>query len=266
MAFFGKSFMFNSVPCETYDLMMYNIGSTKQGDGQFASIPTIEEEAVGKKWKPYFYGVRFENKLELDMVFGVNQRRLDEGKYLDRYELDEIASWLTGHEEYLWLDVEQEDMLHVRYKVICQKLDIVDYEMIPMALKASFVCDSPYGYLAEEIYTYTISGTRNISFFNKSCINGYFMPELEITQTGGTFSITNATDGNRVFSLTSYPSSVSSIQVDNEHGIITNNQDLNLYPYFNYKFFRLKRGYNQLTVRGNGTLKIRCTFPVNTGG
>lgn len=266
MAFFGKAFIFDSVPCEAYDLMMYNIGSEKQGGGGFASIPTIEEEAVGKKWKPYFYGVRFESKLEIEMVFGVNQRRLDDEKYLDRYELSEIASWLTGHEEYKWLDIEQEDMTHVRYHVICQGLSIVDYEMIPMALKATFICDCPYGYLRDEEYTYTVNGTSNISLFNKSSVNGYYMPNLEITQTGGTFSITNVTDGNRVFSFTSYPASVSKIYVDNEHGIITNNQDLNLYPYFNYKFFRLKRGMNQLTVAGNGTLKIKCSFPVNTGG
>ena len=68
MAFHGKTFVFNSVPCEAYELELYNIGSTGQGGGEFASIVSVEEEVVGNRWKPYFYGTKYEEKLELEMA------------------------------------------------------------------------------------------------------------------------------------------------------------------------------------------------------
>ena len=55
-------------------------------------------------------------------------------------------------------------------------------------------------------------------------------------------------------------------EVDNENGVITNNMDLNLYPYFNFEFFKLVCGDNLLEVVGNCMLEIQCEFPVNVGG
>ena len=98
-------------------------------------------------------------------------------------------------------------------------------------------------------------------------MNGYYYPEIEIEMpTGGDFSIINDTDGGRISGFSSVPESVTKIHVDNDHCLITNNQDLNIYPYFNMKFFRLKRGYNNLRVTGNGVLRLICEFPVNPGG
>lgn len=37
MAFWGNSFVFNDIPCDDYDLMLYDVGSTAQGSGNFAS-------------------------------------------------------------------------------------------------------------------------------------------------------------------------------------------------------------------------------------
>lgn len=267
MAFYGSTFVFNGVPCEDFDLMLYDVGSTSQENGEFASVVSIVEEELATKWKPIFYGVKFEKKLEFEMVFGVNQKRLDEGSFLDRYELEAVASWLTGLDGYRWLSIAQEDMRHVRYKCYVSSLEIVGYGMIPWALRASITCDSPYAYMSESEFVYTISGSKSINFLNESSYNGYYYPKLEIaTQGGGSFSIENETDNKRVFELKDIPASITKINIDNENGVIKNDADLNLYDCFNFNFLRLKRGYNKLNVTGNGTLKIICEFPVNVGG
>ena len=154
----------------------------------------------------------------------------------------------------------------VRYRCICTGLSVVSYGEVPWALQAEFECDSPYGYKDEREYVYTISGSANINFFNESCSSDYYRPYIIIDQTGGTFKITNVTDNNRIFALTNYPAAVQHVYVDNDHCVLADDQDINLYPYFNYNFFRLKKGYNELSIEGNGTLRIRCAFPVNTGG
>lgn len=276
MAFWGKTFAFNEIACEDFDLMLYDIGNTSQGAGKFASTVSIVEEFIPSRWKPFFYGVKYEDKLELSMVFGVNQRRLDKEKYLDRYELETIGAWLTGHDKYMWLEVQQDDLEYVRYRCIVTGLDIVEFGNIPWALKATIVCDSPYGYLYPQEYTYNISGSSQIVFDNESSHNGYYKPVIEISlnseddeeaeDTGGTFSIENVTDNNRKFQFSNVPTAVSTITIDNEKCVITSDSGLNLYPYFNFNFFRLVRGENILKITGNGTLKIKCEFPINAGG
>jgi len=267
MAFWGKSFVFNDVPCDDFDLMLYDVGSTTQGSGNFASTVSVVEETLPSRWKPYLYGVKYNNKLEFTMVFGVNQSRIDRGKFLDRYELENIAFWLTGHDEYLWLEVEQEDLEYVRYHCMISELSIVEDANIPWALKAKVTCDSPYAYMYPQVFEYTVSGTKTISFYNESSHNGFYMPKLQILlNSGGNFSIKNMSDNNREFKFQNIPASISRIDVDNDLGIITNNQDLNVYPYFNFKFLRLVKGENVLKLTGTGTLKIICEFPINVGG
>lgn len=267
MAFWGSAFIFNEIPCEDFHLMVYDVGGEEQGEGRFASTVSVIEEAIGTRWKPYFYGVKFEKKLEFQMVFGVNQKRLDAGKYLDRYEIEGIASWLTGHDRYLWLEIEQDDMEYARYRCMISELSIIAYGNIPWALKATVTCDSPYAYMYPQEFVYEIEGNQRIEFYNESGHNGYYMPTVVIEPaSGGNFAITNETDGGRVFQFSNIPTSVSRISVDNDHCVITNDKDLSLYPYFNFKFLRLKRGYNILNVTGNGRLIIQCEFPVNAGG
>lgn len=267
MAFWGSKFIFNDFPCEEFGLMLYDIGNETQGEGTFASTVSIVEEVVGTRWKPWLYGVRYEKKLEMEIVFGVDEKRLDQGKYLDRYEIDEIASWLTGHDKYHWFEIEQADMEYVRYHCMVSNLSIVSYGNIPWAMKATLICDGPYAYLYPQEFTYTVDGTQEIEFLNESSHNGYYMPIIDIEMTGGgTISITNETDNGRTLKLTNVPASVQSIHIDNDTCVITDDADVNLYPYFNFKFLRLVRGYNTLTIKGNCTLTIRCEFPINAGG
>lgn len=267
MAFWGNSFVFNGIPCEDYDLMIYDFGSNSQSAGNFASGVSIIEEALPSRYKPYFYGIKFEKKLEFNMVFGVNQRRIDSGAFLDRYELEMIAMWLTGHDKYLWLEIQQDDLRYVRYNCIVSNLEIIEEGNVPWALKATVVCDSPYAYLYPQEFQYDVAGTATVEFFNESGHNGYYKPIIEFELSDGNgFSITNLSDNNRTLSFSGTPSSISKIRVDNDRCIITNDQNLNAYPYFNFKFLRLLQGENKLVVKGNGILKIICEFPVNVGG
>lgn len=266
MAFYGCSFSFNGIPCDDYDLMMYDVGGSVSEEDEFGSNVEIIEEQVGNRWRPQFYGARFKDKLAVELIFGVNQDRLDEGRYLDRHEINEITTWLTGHDEYMWLEIHQEDMEHVRYRCMITELTMVHYGLIPWALSALAVCDSPYAYLYPDERSYNISGTTTIDYSNESAYNGFYRPKFELTlPSGGDFSIVNESDKDRKFELKGVPAGASRIYIDNDTFVITDDGGINLYPNFNYKFFRLVRGNNHLQVSGTGTLKIISEFPVNVG-
>lgn len=268
MAFWGCSFSFNGIPCDDYDLMMYSVDGTDFSAGKFATGVSIVEDTVSTRWKPYFYGTQLKDKLTFSIVFGVNQKRIDKQLFLTRYELEIIASWLTGHNEYMWLEIHQEDLEFVRYKCIATALEIVEIEKMPWALKATFTCDSPYAYMYPQTFEYQINGDTTISFHNESSHNGYYMPKIEFDLKGSqSFSITNHTDGDNICAFTDLPTVINKVIIDNDHCIVTtNDSSLNPYPYFNFKFMRFKRGVNELTVTGNGVMRIICEFPINVGG
>lgn len=267
MSFWGTSFVFDGVPSEEYDLMMYDVDGSSDNSASYASGVSIIEETVGRRWKPYFHGVKFDKKLEFDIVFGVCQNRIDEEKYLDRYEMAEVASWLTGHHEYKKLMIDQPDMGHVFYNCMITDLSVINYGSLPWALRAKVTCDSPYAYMPESVSEYEILGSAQIMFDNLSSINGYLYPVIEFqSDRSGILSITNISDDMYTFSISNIPDSVSQINVDCDRCIISNDQGLNLYENCNYKFLRLKRGMNILNIKGNGTLVIRCEFPIDIGG
>ncbi len=276
MAFWGHSFVFNGIPCEDFDLMMYDFGSATQSQGSFAGGVTIVESHVPRRWKPYFYGTKIERKLSFSLVFGVNEKRLDEGKYLDRYEMEAIASWLTGHKEYLWLEIEQGDMRYYRYHCMITDLSMVEYGNIPWAFQATVECDGPYAYLHPQTFSFDIQDTdTQITIFNEASYNGYFYPVINvgIGQTAPTYlSIVNHSDNDYEFKLGNdsddIPSTATALMIDNSHGILTCPEGLNLYKMFNFHFFRLLRGQNNLTVSTDApiTLSFVCEFPINIGG
>ena len=181
MSFWGKSFTFNGVPCEDFGLMLYDIGEHRNSAGSFASTSTIIEDKTAKRWKPIFYGVKHDNKLEFSLVFGVNPDRIESHHHLDRGELDAIASWLTGHNEYHWLEFDQDDMMGIRYRAMITSLKVVEYGRLPWAFEATVVCDSPYAYQYPRVFEYDVGPGDTITFYNESCHNGYFYPKIELT-------------------------------------------------------------------------------------
>lgn len=265
MSFYGHKFIFNGISCENYDLMMYDIGSNGDVESPFASIATIIDESVGSRWKPYFYGVTHNEKLELNLTFGINTDRISQDKHLSREEINEIATWLTGHDKYVWLEIEQEDMTWVRYKCIATDLNLMTYSLVPYTFSVTFTCDSAYAYEYPRDYTYAVNGSRTVALFNESSLHGFYYPVIEIINPGDSVSIENLSDQGRIFSITDIPGSVNKITVNNDKKVITNDQNLNLYGGCNYKFFRLVRGSNKIRITGDCTVKIICEFPVNTG-
>ena len=267
MAFWGGAFVFDGIPCEEFELMIYDIGNHTQSSRKFASTATIVEEKIASRYKPYFYGVTFDNKLKFTLVFGLNEQRVSANDFLTGQEMDTVASWLTGHSEYKWLEIIQPDMEFIRYRCMITDLEVIEYGWIPWAFKATVECDGPFGYERQTEHEYIISGNNQIHFENRSSYNGYYYPTLEIRiNSGDKVVIENVTDNGRTLEFTGLPTSASDIKIDCGTGIITGSSGLNLYPYCNLKFLRLKKGENILNISYDGTIKFICEFPINMGG
>lgn len=242
--------------------MVYDIGGKGQNDVSFGNKASIVETRINNRIQPIYFGTNYNSKpLEFSLVFGSDRE-------LDRYEMENISYWLTGHKEYKWLSVGQEDMEQFQFRCLVTELTPISHGWLPVAFEASIQCDCPYAYSYPFEKQYTISGETFVLFRNDSSVREYIKPTISFTAGSSTnsLSIINVNDNDREFSLTGI-SSGSQITIDNNNGII---QDLtnksNLYGGFNLNFFRLVHGDNNLKITGDGTLTISGRFLHNIAG
>lgn len=248
-----------------YGLMVYDLGGRGQDDISFGNTAEIAETRINNRIQPIHFGVNYHTKpLEFKLIFGAQRA-------LDRYELENISFWLTGHQNYQWLSISQSDMELVQFRCLVTQLTPISHGWLPVAFEATVTCDCPYAYGYPFEFQYTISGDTDIVFRNESTVREYLKPVLTYSSLStrgiNDLSIVNHSDHDREFLIRDLPASDCSIMIDNNNGII---QDLvsrtNLYDGFNLNFFRLIPGDNNLTISGNGVLTISGRFLYNVAG
>ena len=235
--------------------MIYEIDGRKQDNVSFGNKAEISDMRLPRRVLPIHYGVIHNTEpLQFKLVFGAQY-------YLDRYDLEAISLWLTGHQDYKWLSICQND-LQVEYRCLIRDLTPLSISWLPVAFEASIICDCPYAYGFEFSRTYATSATgTDLVFRNESSVRDYLRPAIdfvpEISDETMTLRIVNHNDNDREFILESIPASAI-VHVDNINGIITDRSanHVNLYGGFNMNLFRLVHGDNHLTVYGDGTLTI----------
>lgn len=260
MAFNSYEFSFNGESSVMYGLMIYDFGSANQGNVSFGNQASIVETRTNTRIQPLHFGVNYHQKpLEFKLVFGAEEP-------LDRYELQNIAMWLTGHQQYQWLSIDQPDLEWVQFRCLITKLTPLMHGWLPVAFEANIVCDCPYAYGFPFEKQYAINGETEILFRNNSSVREYVKPSISFRPSSGTtkLSIVNQDDGDREFLLDGIPASTTAVEIDNLNGIIQDIPgNLNLYDGFNLNFFRLVQGDNNLVVTGNGVLTISGRFLYN---
>lgn len=270
MAFYGSSFTFNGVSCDEYHLMIFDVDSGEgQENGQFIVRDPVEER-LPRSYSPLYYGSTFNKPLEFRLVFGLNPKGLQQRIPLDRWDMEAIATWLTGPDGYRPLEIEQGDLDTIHYKCMISELHQIAFGWETFAMSCKVRCDSPYAYEAERVFSYNVQLGLQSELYNRSTHCGYFLPKIKIINLGAglsgrSVSISNLSDGGREMRLANIPASVSEIALDQQRGVISCNTGENLYDCFNYQFCRLIRGNNILQFNGRFTAEFYCEFPVNMG-
>ena len=270
MGFIAKRFSYNRVPCEEFGLRIFDIDGNDNEATPFASAGELQTDVIPSRGRVFLYGRTYENPLEFNLVFGLDPLMLKMHEHLDRYEMDAIANWLTGSNQYQWLEVEQPDLEIIRYRCVFSELEPIQLSWLPWAFTAKVTCDSPYGYMFPQNFHYPCNGTTSIGLISRSTINRLYYPKMKIQLNGSnTISIVNKSCNNEEMKFTGLPQNYFlTISVDGEFGKIESSDSSysNLYKYFNFNWLPLKKGMNKLEVKGNCILDFICEFPVNYGG
>ena len=165
MSFYGCHFSFDGIPCREYGLMIYEFGRKSSDKSILAPDKEIVEDRISRRFTPLHYGAIANKPLEFTMTFGADVNAIDRGTWLDRWDLDAIAVWLTGHDTYKWLEITQPDMEMLRYKCFITNLNYVDSGKILWGFSCTVVCDSPFAYMYPETYNYTIGSSTELTFY-----------------------------------------------------------------------------------------------------
>ena len=267
MSFYGSEFIFDGVSCREFGLELYDkISSTSQDEKQFAPMEYADDRVPGR-YTTINYGGYYKEPLSFKLVFGVEEYYHDAYDSFDRWDIERIAAWLTGHQEYKWLQIVQDDMGDVRYRCHISDLKVIDVFSKQYGFECTVTCDSPFAYMLPRTYTYEITGSADIEVYNPSSYNGYYLPKMKVSlSSGNDIIIVNASDNYREFSLRGIPTGCGTIDINHDTQLISCDAELNLYPYWNMKTLRLARGLNKLSITGDCTLELTCEFPANVGG
>lgn len=284
MAFFGCQFVFDDIPSWEYGLVIYDLGGANE-DGDFTTPAEIVEDRINNRYTPLHYGVTRNKPLTFELHFGADPRAVDKREWLDRWEIDTIASWLTEHDDYKYLEIYQQDLDVIRYKCIITNLTYSSYGKYPWAFTAEVTCDSPYAYLVPEVHTYTFTSsspgyrTGTDYVLRNLASPKYYRPQMKI------YNISNVKDlyiyadedSERPFHLSDLTGVGTWIQVDNEHEVLTCQRGINIYDRLGDSphFFRMIKGHNTVSIyvvpttankQFSVTVDFICEFPINVGG
>lgn len=249
----SHSFIFDGQSSEDYGVMLYFIDDDSQiRELELGTNVSIVEDRPTKRLTPIHYGTNINSSLSFPIVFGSTT-------YLSDYEVDAIISWLTGHNQYKFLEYVDHDH-YVRYKCFINEMSTVYIDGLPTAFKATVVCDGQFAYEYPTQYEYNITEIpMDISLFNKSSYNGYYYPKLDIyfDDDCSSISIVNKSDKDRTTKIDYF----DRIQVDDNaieqtYDTSLNNefsQTSNILQNFTWKDKQLPVGsYNDIVFH-NGT-------------
>lgn len=267
MSFYGSSFSFDGISCEEYGLMLYDFDTHTQGDSKYATGMQIIEDRLPMRSRSLFYGAYYDAPLEFKLVFGVDEDSAACGTPLDRQDMEVIGSWLTGHNAYKWLAIDQPDMEGLLYRCIITDLEMIEVAMCKWAFQCNVHCDSPYAYTLPQQIRYEVDGELDAILHSRSSANGFYYPDVSIALSGSDgFRITNVSDGERSTEFSGPLQFGDTIELSGDTGIISARSGLNMYQHFNFVFPRLVRGDNKIKITGRGAVTFTCSFPVNIGG
>lgn len=86
--------------------------------------------------------------------------------------------WLTGHQQYQWLTIDQPDLDGVMFHCLVTSLTPISYGWLPYGFEVEIVCDCPYAYGFPFEKQFAVSGETEILFRNEGSVREYLKPQL----------------------------------------------------------------------------------------
>lgn len=264
MAFFGYEFIYNGIPSSNYGLVISNMGSSGKIESPQGSTVNLITKKILRNPIEFLYGVEQGPILEFDIEFYSENP-------ISAIDRNIIGAWLFGRQKFEKLQILQGDLEGVVFNCLIIEAKVAYVGNLAVGWTARVRCDSPFAWgksitINQDIDTGFEKYIETRKIFNPSSDNYYTYPLLAFTVfMAGDFILTNDTEDSakseiRQFKFTGLKAQ-ETITVDNKHQIITSSLGILRIGKFNYNWFRLLPGINNITFNGYLT-NYNITFPV----
>lgn len=211
----------------------------------------------------FHYGAKLIDHLEFSMTI-LNKH----GGYYTPMEIQLIQGWLFGRikpNKFIIYDDCGEEHNYECWLISPEKIKI-GYNVIGW----NFIVRCTSTYSLTDLKTETInclSDTNIIKYRNRSSVEDYVYPEMNIKLDNNTSSIEiiNKSDNNRIFRISNVRKG-EEIYVNNDLGYMDTKSGDNILDNFNLDYFRVVNGINDLTINGKCVITIKAKFKMAIGG
>lgn len=246
MSFWAKSFVFDGIPSETYDLFLISNGGAGVIENSGSNSVELYTQTVYRNPKPYLFGTQQSNVLTFTLSFASL-------KPISALKQQVIQKWLFGHNTYKKLQIMQCDMDNVYFNCILNNPTVTTVGNYAYYMTCDVVCDAPWAWEFPKKYSYGPFTVEGSFVHNNTSDNNYYtMPKItvQISDYGNTFQITNITDNNSSCGFTNLsPSEI--LTIDSERAIIKSSTGLLRVGNMTGTMPRLLPGVNIIKIIGS---------------
>lgn len=274
MAKFGKKFTYNGKSSEDFHLRI--CGLEEELDAPLALDREVEKGDVNRyRKRANHFGTRYQDVLSFNVhvIKDPEYYPAPKDQPFTRSELRAITSWLTAPQYpglFHMYDYESATQEEVDYFGLFSNVETFFYGQL-YGLKLTFVCDSPYGYSAEKVFTGLCTDSTVLEVSNQSDeLEDYLYPVIEIIPSAtGSITITNQTDGGRSVTLLlkqflPVTMDCQRLMVRDAAGLI-DLADLGFGDEDTVYWPRLLAGSNTIEILGDCTITFRFREPRKAG-
>lgn len=267
--FVGKKFTFNGQTSDSHNCILVKVGESGMVSTSIGGGRDIREEYISNRDLPFFYRGVMNSPRGLSITLTLNTPATPTLTWTTAIKSD-IFAWLYGPRQYCDFISEDFGGLFVEKIIFTSPLELTtaDLENGYITLSAQAL---PHRYSTLQASTPIVVTSPPTTIYinslqNVANPNGdyYYYPLLNITVGTGatTFSLTNVTDSNRVFTLTGL-SAGETLTIRNDLKIIESNVHTNLISGLTgHRWFRLLPGVNQITVTTAATFTVTGQYPI----
>ena len=252
----NTSFTYDGISSDEMGVSLIRLNSGMI-DKTYVSRKEILEQFPNNSLYPNFFGIKYQ-PLTFSLVFTCENDLMDSDK------MYKIANWLCQNEYKPFISADNPSIQY--YCMAINQASFMTNGLNQGYFELEFRCRDGFGWTVPTVdeYDFTgISSTPTIQLTNYSNVLDYVYPELEFELTGSNtgLSLINVNDAGREFKFTGLDVG-DEVYIDNQKRIILSTLTDNVFSKFNKKFFRLKKGVNNIQLSGECILRIRKQFPV----
>lgn len=248
--FYGRSFLYDSIPSETFGLYIMDIDTDAITRSMGSSSMEIYEQKIFRNPTPYFLGATASPKLSFPFSAYAEQE-------MDAESFSAVQRWLFSSKTYKRFAIDQPDMQGVYFNCILNEPQVTKVGGLIQGFSCNVVCDSPFALKYPQTTTYSYSASvidvTEVYYNWSDNADAYLYPTslvLTMNNEDGNFSITNLDDENRIMSFVDL-SGNEVLTISPLFQTVSSSTGLKRLGNFNKKFLRLVPGRNRLRIQGN---------------